>query len=38
MIVACSYNIHWGLGVDSKYDLKRISEIIIEAKADVIGI
>jgi endonuclease/exonuclease/phosphatase family metal-dependent hydrolase len=33
-----SYNIHHGEGLDGKVDLERIAKLIIEAKADVVGL
>ncbi|WP_369011352.1 endonuclease/exonuclease/phosphatase family protein, partial [Escherichia coli] len=30
----CSYNIHYGVGSDGKYDLARIADIV--AKADIV--
>jgi endonuclease/exonuclease/phosphatase family metal-dependent hydrolase len=33
-----SYNIHSGIGMDKKLDLDRIAEVIIEQKADIVGL
>ncbi len=33
-----SYNIHHGEGLDGKLDLERIAKLIVDAKADVVGL
>lgn len=33
-----SYNIHHGEGIDGKLDLERIAKLIIDAKADIVGL
>jgi endonuclease/exonuclease/phosphatase family metal-dependent hydrolase len=33
-----SYNIHHGEGLDGKLDLARIAQVIIDAKADIVGL
>jgi endonuclease/exonuclease/phosphatase family metal-dependent hydrolase len=33
-----SYNIHHGEGLDKKIDLERIAKLILEAKADIVGL
>lgn len=33
-----SYNIHHGEGIDEKLDLERIAQLILDAKADIVGL
>jgi endonuclease/exonuclease/phosphatase family metal-dependent hydrolase len=33
-----SYNIHWALGMDGKYDVGRIGQVIKAAKPDLVGL
>ena len=33
-----SYNIHYGIGMDGKYDLERIAEVIQSEKPDIVGL
>src|SRR5688572_2476882 len=33
-----SYNIHWALGMDGRYDVGRIAEVIKAAKPDLVGL
>ena len=33
-----SYNIHHGEGIDGKLDLERIARLIVDAKADIVGL
>lgn len=38
VIRVMSYNIHHGEGIDRKLDLERIAKLILDAKADVVGL
>jgi len=38
VVKVLSYNIHYGIGMDSKKDLVRIAEIIKQSDADIIGL
>ena len=33
-----TYNIHWALGMDGKYDVERIAEVIKAAKPDLVAL
>jgi len=37
-IKVMSYNIHYGIGMDKKLDLKRIAEVIKKEKPDIVGL
>ncbi len=37
-ITVMSYNIHYGYGMDKKYDLSRIANIILNENADIVGV
>ena len=32
------YNIHWALGMDGKYDVERIADVINKAKPDLVAL
>ncbi len=38
LIEILSYNIHYGLGMDRKYDLKRIAKVIVSHDPDIVGL
>lgn len=37
-LIACSYNIHIGKGMDNKINLKRIADIVLNNKCDIVGL
>jgi endonuclease/exonuclease/phosphatase family metal-dependent hydrolase len=37
-LVVLSYNIHRGVGIDRKFDVDRIADVIAETSADVVGL
>lgn len=37
-LTVISYNIHYGIGMDGKYDLERIAKIISDQKPDIVGL
>ena len=37
-ITVLSYNIHYSLGMDDKYDLERIAQVILDSKAGIVGL
>lgn len=37
-IKVLSYNIHYGLGMDKKYDLERIAKVISDQNPDIVGL
>ena len=37
-IKVISYNIHYGLGMDKKYDLPRIAKVISDQNPDIVGL
>lgn len=37
-IKVLSYNIHYGLGMDDKYDIERIAKVIMDRDIDIVGL
>lgn len=37
-IIVMSYNIHYGIGMDEKFDLQRIAKIISDEQPDIVGL
>jgi endonuclease/exonuclease/phosphatase family metal-dependent hydrolase len=37
-IKVLSYNIHYGIGMDKKYDLERIAKVIVSHNPDIVGL
>jgi len=37
-IKVMSYNIHYGIGMDKEYDLKRIADVVLDQAPDIVGL